>query len=121
MLVLDAVSRKLQQGAKVYSFCQGSLHNSPFDLDLTDATGIAMLEYHCTDAEKLHLSVISPRKEQCGEPDPLTLKQIESVGFVANPNGPEMSCTTKISQKTEARSRTSSPVPKETELVAVSF
>lgn len=99
VLVLDALNGKPQSGAKVYSQCEGALHTSEVDLDVTDATGSAIIEWHCAEDERLILWSIAPPKEQCGDPDSLTVRRIASVGYVARPDGLGMSCPTKIGRR----------------------
>jgi hypothetical protein len=72
---------------------------------LTNSDGIAKLANPCIAEEDIEISVYPPnKKEQCGV-GPITLKEILSVGAVAQPDAAGgIWCPTKVS-------RTFKPVP----------
>lgn len=105
VLVLDALDGKPQPNAEVEYFCTRPQHNSAHKKALTNNEGLAKFANPCRAEEEIEISVYPPnKKEQCGVGSP-TLKEILSVGVVAQPDAAGgIWCSNKVS-------RTLKPVP----------
>jgi hypothetical protein len=105
VLVLDALDGKPQANVEVEYFCTRPQHNSEHKKALTDNEGLAKIANPCSDQENIEIAIHPPnKKEQCGV-GPITLRDILSVGAVAQPNADGgIWCPTKVS-------RTLKPVP----------
>jgi hypothetical protein len=105
VLVLDALDGKPQANVKVEYFCTRIQHNSAHKRALTDTEGFAKFANPCSAEEEIEISVYPPNeKEGCGV-GPLTLKEILTIGAVAQPDAAGgIWCPNKVS-------RTLKPVP----------
>ena len=84
VLVLDALDGKPQASVDVEYFCTRPQRNTAHKRVLTNSEGLATFSNPCSDEEGIEISVYPPnKKEQCGV-GPITLKEILSVGSVAN-------------------------------------
>jgi hypothetical protein len=105
VLVLDALNGKPQANVKVEYFCTSTQHTSAHKKALTSASGSAEFSNPCSAEEEIEISIYpSNKKEQCGVGS-VTLKEILSVGAVAQPDSAGgIWCPTKVS-------KTLKPVP----------
>jgi len=105
VLVLDALDGKPQANVHVEYFCTRTQHNSAHKKALTSNDGSAKFSNPCSSEEEIEISVYPPnKKEQCGV-GLVTLKEILSVGVVAQPDSAGgIWCPTKVS-------KTLKPVP----------
>lgn len=105
VLVLDALDGKPQANVEVEYFCTRPQHNSTHKRTLTSDDGAAEFSNPCSAGEEIEISIYPPnKKEQCGV-GPVTLKEILSVGVVAQPDAAGgIWCPTKVS-------KTLKPVP----------
>jgi hypothetical protein len=105
LLVLDALDGKPQANFQVEYFRTRAQHNSEHKKVLTRNDGSARFSNPCRADEEIEISLYPPnKKEQCGIGS-VTLKEILSVGVVAQPNAAGgIWCPTKVS-------KTLKPVP----------
>ncbi len=86
VLVLDALDGKPQANVQVEYFCTRTQHNSAHKKALTSKDGSARFSNPCSAEEEIEISIYPPnKKEQCGVGS-VTLKEILSVGVVAQPD-----------------------------------
>ncbi len=99
VLVLDALDGKPQPNVKVEYYCVGLPRNSGPNRAITNNEGFAKISNFCSDKQEIDISVYPPnKKEQCGV-GPITLKEILSVGAVAQPDAAGgIWCPTKVSK-----------------------
>jgi len=102
---LDALDGKPQANVQVEYFCTRTQHNSVHKKVLTRNDGSARFSNPGRAEEEIEISLYPPnKKEQCGIGS-VTLKEILSVGVVAQPNAAGgIWCPTKVS-------KTLKPVP----------
>jgi len=106
ILVLDALNGKPQEGVNVDYSCEGR-HGASTDELTTNKNGIAEIPFLCGSTGRVELSVFAKdwhhnayAKSQCGDLEPLTLKEIQAAGIVSNPSADgNIWCPTKISKK----------------------
>ena len=105
VLVLDALDGKPQANVEIEYFCTRPQHNSAHKRALTNNEGLAKFSNPCNADEEIEIAIYPPnKKEQCGV-GPVTLKEILSVGVVAQPDASGgIRCPTKVS-------KTLKPVP----------
>jgi hypothetical protein len=99
VLVLDALDGKPQANVKVEYYCVGLPRNTGPNKAITNDEGLAKISNFCGDNQEIYISVYPPnKKEQCGI-GPITLKEILSVGAVAQPDSAGgIWCPTKVSK-----------------------
>lgn len=99
VLVLDALDGKPQANVEVEYFCTRSQHNSARKKALTNKDGLAKFSNLCSAQEEIEISIFPPnKKEQCGV-GAVTLKEILSVGAVAQPDAAGgIWCPSKVSK-----------------------
>jgi hypothetical protein len=99
LLVLDALDGKPQASVEIEYFCVGLPRNTGPNRAVTDNEGFAKISNLCNDNQEIDISVYPPnKKEQCGV-GPITLKEILSVGAVAQPDAAGgIWCPTKVSK-----------------------
>lgn len=86
VLVLDASDGKPQANVDIEYFCTRTQHNSAHKKALTSNDGSAKFSNSCSAEEEIEISIYPPnKKEQCGVGS-VTLKEILSEGFVAQPD-----------------------------------
>ena len=105
VLVLDALDGKPQANVGIEYFCTRPQHNSEHKKAQTGKDGSAKFLNPCSVEEEIEISIYPPnKKEQCGVGS-VTLKDILSVGVVAQPDAAGgIWCPTKVS-------KTFKPVP----------
>lgn len=86
VLVLDALNGKPQSGINVRYFCEGLGWNSK-DQVKTGSDGIAEVPYQCREgSEEFNVEVPGGAKAECGDVGTLKLSDIQSKGFISEPN-----------------------------------
>ena len=105
VLVLDALDGKPQANVEVEYFCTRPQHNSAHKRAVTNKQGLAKFLNPCGADEEIEIAIYPPnKKEQCGVGS-VTLKEILSVGAVAQPDAAGgIWCPTRVS-------KTLQPVP----------
>ncbi len=104
VLVLDALNGKPQVGVEVSFSCTGKIpptSSRSVKPVFTNIEGLAKITNICSNEEEIELSIFAPEpKEQCGETDPFTFRELSSVGIVSKPDSDGgIWCPTKVSKK----------------------
>ena len=99
VLVLDASNGKPQAKVKVEYFCTRPQHNSAHQWTQTNGEGFLTFSNPCSEEEEIEITIYpTDHKEQCGV-GAVTLKDILSVGVVAQPDAAGgIWCPTKVSK-----------------------
>jgi hypothetical protein len=103
VLVIDALDGKPQASVRVDYFCTGLQHNSALKWTRTNSAGFAKIANLCSDEEKIEISALPKKKEQCGTLEPQAVQNILSVGVVAEPGSDgNIWCPAKVSKRLKA-------------------
>jgi hypothetical protein len=104
VLVLDALNGKPQAGVQVHYICTGKIpptSSKSVKPVFTNTEGLAEITNICSTEEEIELSIFPPEpKEQCGETDPFTFRELSSVGIVSKPDSDGgIRCPSEVSKK----------------------
>ena len=99
VLVLDALDGKPQANVQVAYSCTRTQHNSAHKRALTSNDGSAKFSNPCSAEEEIEISIYPPSKKEQWGVGSVTLKEILSVGVVAQPDAAGgIRCPTKVSK-----------------------